>query len=51
MIGTLSSKYGACIRNFGQCYFEEDMKIYVIFIYKYWHYYLCQFYFEEDKNY
>ena len=25
-------------------------KIYIIFIYKYWHYNLCQCYFEEDKN-
>ena len=26
-------------------------KIYIISIYKYWHYNLCQCYFEEDKNY
>ena len=26
-------------------------KVYIIFIYKYWHYNLCSCYFEEDKNY
>ena len=46
MTGTVSSKYGVCIRNFGQCYFEEDIgiiifvsfilkKIKIIFIYIY----------------
>ena len=34
-------------RNFDWCYLK---KIYIIFICKYWHYNLCQCYFEEDKN-
>ena len=36
-----------CIRNFGQCYFEEDMYYFQL----YWHYNLCQCYFEENKIY
>ena len=36
-----------CIRNFGQCYFEEDMYYFQL----YWHYDLCQCYFEEHKIY
>ena len=34
-----------------QKYLHQKLDIYIIFIYKYWHYNLCQCYFEENKNY
>ena len=36
-----------CSRNFVSVILK---KIYIIFIYKYWHYNLCYSYFEEDKS-